>query len=91
MKEIDGKLVTATEELTRLWGAGQYRKALKLAASWPKLGDHEDAIRAGWAAASNPNFYRQLDKDPAADYAAGLAAVAARYNLPPATETTLAE
>ena len=88
MKTIKGNLVSASEELRQLWDAGEYRKALKLAASWPRLGEHADAIRGGWAATSNPNFYAQLGHDPDADYAAGLAAVAARYNLSPATETT---
>lgn len=86
MKAINGKLVSAAEELRTLWAAGEYRRALKLAAGWPRLGEHKDAIQAGWAAASNRDFYRQLGKDPDAMVAAGLAAVAARYNLEPIKE-----
>ena len=89
MNKINDQPVPASQKLRQLWEAGEYRKALKLAASWPRLGEHTDAIRAGWAATSNPAFYYQIDKDPDVAYAAGLAAVAARYNLPPAEDTTL--
>ena len=73
---------TALDRLKALWADGEYRKAIKLAASWPRLGEHKAAIERGWAAASNPAFYRQLRKDPVALYHKGLVAVAARYHLP---------
>jgi hypothetical protein len=79
---------TAIQSMRTLWAAGEYRRALKLAATWPRLGTHKDAIQRGWAAASNADMYRQMGKDPAALYEAGLAAVAARYGLEPAKETT---
>jgi hypothetical protein len=78
------ELITALTQLKRHWEAGEYRKALKLAAGWPKLGEHRDAIKTGWEAAARPNLYAQMGKDPAALEAAGLAAVAARYGLPAA-------
>lgn len=86
MREVNGQLKTALAELRGHWAAGDYRKALKLAASWPKLGPQKAAIQQGWAAASNPSFYRQLGKDPQACYQAGLVAVAERYGLPYAPE-----
>lgn len=73
---------TAIQKLRELWEAGEYRKALKLAASWPRLNEHAGAIHQGWAAASNPCFYRQLGKNPTALYVAGLRALADRYDLP---------
>lgn len=76
------KMQTALDKLKAHWKRGDYRKALKLAASWPNLGKHKDAITAGWAATSNPDFYRQMKKDPEELYAKGVAAVAARYDLP---------
>ena len=76
--------VTALQKLKNLWAAGQYRKALKLAASWHALGLHKRAITRGWAATVNPAIYIQLGFDPDTLYTAGLAAVAARYGLPPA-------
>lgn len=77
-------LPTAINKLREHWAADNYMKALRLAASWPRLGDHKDAIQKGWAAASNPNFYMELGYDPGQLYAAGLRAVAERYDLPPA-------
>ena len=73
---------TALQRLTVLWAAGEYRKALKLAASWPRLGKHKVAIQRGWLAASHPGFCRQMDRDPKALYTEGLNAVAERYGLP---------
>jgi len=72
---------TALQKLKDLWATGDYRAALKLAAGWPRLGRHKDAIQSGWLAASNPDFYRQLKKDPEATYAAGVVAIAERYKL----------
>lgn len=77
---------TALEKLHKLWDAGEHRKALHLAAGWARLGEHGLAIRGGWAAASNRHFYIEVGKDPDAMYAAGLAALAARYKLKPAQE-----
>lgn len=73
---------TKLEKLKIMWAAGEYRAALKLAASWPRLGEHKDPIQQGWAAASNPAFYWQIGKEPAALYRTGLVAVAHRYGLP---------
>ncbi len=73
---------TALQKLKDYWAAGNYRAALKLAAGWPRLGKHRGTILSGWGAACNPNFYRQLNKDPDFLYTAGLNAVAARYDLP---------
>jgi len=82
MKIVNGKLTTAAAQLRELWEAGEYRKALKLAAGWPRLGGYADAIRAGWSAANNPRMYRELGKDPEALVAEGLRAISARYGLP---------
>ena len=59
--------------------AGNWHAALRLAASWPQLGEHKVAIQQGWAALSNGRFYREIGKDPAAMVAAGQAALVARY------------
>lgn len=77
---------TALARLHALWAAGNYRQALHLAAGWPRLGTHKDAIQRGWAAAYAPAFYRELGHDPEALYMAGLRAVAERYRLNPPTE-----
>lgn len=59
--------------------SGDWGKALKLAASWPRLGEHKKAIEQGWAAYSNPSFYRQLGKDPEGLIVAGVNALRLRY------------
>ncbi len=74
---------TKLEKLKKMWAAGDYRAALKLAASWPRLGIHKNTIQQGWAAISNQDFYQQIGKDPLALYVAGLKAVSDRYVLPP--------
>lgn len=65
--------------------AGDHHAALRLAASWGRRGlgsgAHAEAITAGWAAASNADFYRQLGKDPVALVAAGVQAIRERYHL----------
>ncbi len=87
-KAKEPKRPTALQTLKNLWAVGEYRKALKLAASWSRLGKHKDAIKSGWDATVNDRIYEQMGKNPDAMYAAGLAAVATRYELPPATVTT---
>lgn len=80
-------LIKAIDRLREYMAAGQYRKALQLAASWPRLGEHKEAIEQGWAAASNPDFYREIGKDPEELEARGIAAIRERYNIqPPMTE-----
>lgn len=77
------ELKTALSRMKELWDAGDVRAALKLAAGWPSLGEHGTAIRQAWAATVNPDFYRQIKKDPAALVAAGYNALVARYKLTP--------
>lgn len=60
---------------------GDYRGALRIAAKFPRLGAHRDRIQRGWAAASRPEFYRTLGRDPAAIEADGVAALRERYGL----------
>lgn len=79
---------TKLDAMKKLWNAGDHRGALKLAASWHRLGEHRNAIKGGWAAKWNPGFYRQLGKDPVVMYEAGLAALVERYELKPTKETT---
>ena len=67
------------EILAEMMNRGDWHSALRLAASWPKLGDQEKAIRQGWAAESNPALYRQMGKDPEQLVAVGVAALKERY------------
>jgi hypothetical protein len=55
------------------------RAALKIAASFPSLGEHRAAITRGWEACARPEMYRQMGRDPEALIAAGIAALKQRY------------
>lgn len=72
---------TKLDYLKALWAEGRRVDALHEAAKFPRLGDHKEAIERGWAAASNPDLYRQMGHDPAELIDAGLAALAERYDL----------
>ncbi len=78
---------TKLNKLKLMWAAGDYRGALKLAASWPRLGDDKSVITCGWSALQNEKLYRQMGRDPVALYRAALAAVATRYGLTLPKET----
>lgn len=62
--------------------AGDWHEALRIAARFQELGDHEKAILRAHQATWNPAWSRQLGRDPDADIAAGIAALKARYQLP---------
>ena len=72
---------TKLAKMKLLMAAKDYRAALQLAAGWPRLGTHRDAIQRGWAAYSNRDFYMQLGRDPASLGAAGGAPSRERYGL----------
>jgi hypothetical protein len=80
------ELTTALTKLKRLWAAGDWRAALHLAAGWPRLGPEKEAITRGWAAVYNPELYAEMGGDPACLVSAALAALRARYGLPPLPE-----
>lgn len=72
------------DRLRDLMRAGRWDAALALAARWPRLGDHAQAIRLGHEAAAHPGFYRQLGKDPEQMREAGITALRERYGDPSA-------
>lgn len=74
-------MITKLSKLKELMAAGDYSAALRLAASWPRLGDHRDAITAARAADTNPEFYRSIGRDPGAMVALGIEAIRERYNI----------
>lgn len=70
------------DALRALMATGAWTKALALAARFPELGEHRDAIKRGHEAGAHPRFYTSLGKDPAALVAEGIAALKARYGDP---------
>ena len=73
--------ISALEQLHQLWAAEDFDGALKLAASWPKLGKQKNAIQQGWAAVSNRSFYEQIGKDPDELRNLAIIAMVQRYGL----------
>lgn len=59
--------------------AGQWDKALSLAAKFPRLGKEKDAIVSADTAQKYPRFYAEIGKDVAATVAEGIAALKRRY------------
>jgi len=72
---------TKLAKLKAMMSLGDWRGALRLASSWPRLGGHKEAIQRGWAAMVNPSFYRQLGNDPDELVERGLQAIRVRYGI----------
>jgi hypothetical protein len=70
---------TKAQELRDLMASEDWHGALRLASRFPRLGEHREAIQLGWSAMSQPDFYRQIRKDPDALVAAGIQALRERY------------
>ena len=72
-------MTTKIEQLRAYMRQGDYRRALRLAAGWPRLGDAKEAIQRGWAAMNNPGFYREIGKDPEELVRLGIDAIRSKY------------
>jgi len=59
--------------------AGDWQEAITKAAKFPRLGEERNAVLDAMGAIQNPNFCRQLGKDPEALIAAGREALKRRY------------
>ena len=68
------------DQLIAAMRGGDYRAALRVAARFPRLGEHRDAIVRGWQALQTPEFYREIGRDPEALVASGVAALQERYS-----------
>ena len=71
-------------KLSKLKGAaaeGDWPRALRIAARFPRLGEHKADIVRAHEAIVNPSFYRQLGRDPEACINVGIAALRARYRI----------
>lgn len=72
---------TKLSKLKAAWDAGDRLEALRIAAKFPQLGPHKQAIHQAWNAHQNPSFYREIGRDPDALLEAGYTALAERYKL----------
>ena len=72
---------TKLAKLKAAFAAGDHIGALQIAARFPQLGEQKEHVTRAWAAVQNPQFYREIDRDPDQLIAAGIAALRERYNL----------
>lgn len=70
------------DKLRNLMQAGEWDKALSLAAKFPNLGVHKQEITRAHAAIQNPSFYKQIGQNPEALIATGVDALKTRYPEP---------
>lgn len=68
------------DELREMMAAEDWHAALRLAARFPRLGEHKEPIQTGWSALTNPGFYVQIRKDPETLVEEGIQALKARYS-----------
>lgn len=67
------------DKLRAMMDAGDWESAIKLAARFPRLGEHEKPIKQASSALLSPSMYRGMGRDPAALFDAGKQALIARY------------
>ena len=70
---------TKLSAVTAALDAGDFQRAIALAAKFPRLGAERNAILDAHGAYTNPRFAAQLGKDIEALKLAGIAALRAKY------------
>lgn len=61
--------------------AGDWTSALRLAASFPRLGVQKEAITRGWNAIQHPAFYLEIGQDPNRLVEEAIGALQERYRV----------
>lgn len=69
------------DQIRGAWAAGDRIAALRIASRFGDRSPETQVFKRGWDAHSNPDFYRQIGKDPAGIVAMGLDALAAKFKL----------
>lgn len=72
---------TKLSKVEAAFRSGDHREALRIAARFPRLGEHKEAITRAWAAIQSPAFYAEIGQDPGQLIEAGIDALKARYSL----------
>ena len=72
-------MVTKLSQLMAMIETGDWLAAIKFAAKFPVLGKERDDILRAKDAILNPDFYRQIKKDPDSLIEAGKAALVRKY------------
>lgn len=72
---------TKLSKVVAAYSAGNTTEAIRLAAKFPRLGEHKEAITRAWAAIQSPEFYREMGQAPERLIEAGVEALRVRYGL----------
>lgn len=67
------------DTLTRHMRSEDWGRALRVAASFPRLGEHRASIVRAHEVLAHPGFYAQLGRDEDQILSAGIAALRSRY------------
>lgn len=73
--------MTKLETLKSAAAAGDWQKAFSIAARFPRLGAHRNAILDAHSAYTNPRFLVQIGRSPEECIQAGKAALITAYKL----------
>ena len=76
-----GAKMTKLDTLKTAAAAGDWQTAFSIAARFPRLGAHRNAILDAHMAFTNPRFLAQVRRDPAACIEGGKRALIAAYGL----------
>lgn len=77
-----GTPIKKIDQLRGLMAAGEWQKAILLAAKWHDLGQEKGRILGAREGLLREDFQRQLGKDPQALISDGVAGLKARYGDP---------
>lgn len=72
---------TKLQTLKNAASAGDWQKAISIAARFPRLGAHRNAVLDAHSAYTNPRFMAQIGRDVDACIEAGKLALIAAYRL----------
>ena len=67
------------DTLRRFMDAGEWEKAVRFAARFPRLGEHKAAITRAASALLSPALYRDMGKDPEVLLEEAVSALKMRY------------
>ena len=75
-------MIRKIDQLRALMHDGEWTKAIKFAARFPRLGEHRNAILSASSALLSPRLYRSMGKDPEVLISSGIMALKERYKPP---------
>jgi len=73
--------ISKTDQIKTAWAAGDKLAALRIASRFGDRSPATQVFKRGWDAHTNPGFYRQIGKDPAALTEAAFDAIAVKFKL----------